>query len=415
MTDPIATFPNETYLNGLRNADLSVVDALYHEFRQPIAKAVQAAGGTYADGGTFFRVAIIHTARLVHEDKYPLDAPIYLFLKNLSVAQYRDWLLEKEQETPPIAEPSVEELPVIAGLPDQAALRALRMQIKAKKQFSKLQVEDQRQIQALANLRAQQTSDASAINLAPYEKSIGHLKILLGERGKIWETPLPSWVAIPLTDTLFHQTWSACEALERRMYSSQIPASKENKTIRNAFFTLLFLIVGYGALTWIFRDKSPNEVYENNFNPPASIVEDMAQRYAKDSIAPVRPEACIAGFRSADNHYTKKEWRYAATSLADMINDSLSVCQSDVFFYLAIVGLQLENPDLTLECISKIEDLERFGEDIYWYMALAYVKMAAIDPEQKDIARRAVERALSNTEVPERRVQAEKMLKELTE
>jgi hypothetical protein len=48
-------------------------------------------------------------------------------------------------------------------------------------------------------------------------------------------------------------------------------------------------------------------------------------------------------------------------------------------------------------------------------MALAYVKMAAIDPEQKDIARRAVERALSNTEVPERRVQAEKMLKELTE
>ena len=44
MNDPIATFPNETYLNGLRVADAVVVDALYNEFRQPIAKAVESAG-----------------------------------------------------------------------------------------------------------------------------------------------------------------------------------------------------------------------------------------------------------------------------------------------------------------------------------------------------------------------------------
>jgi len=415
MTDPIATFPNETYLNGLRNADLSVVDALYHEFRQPIAKAVQATGGTYADGGTFFRVAIIHTARLVHEDKYPVDAPIYLFLKNLSVAQYRDWLVEKEQEVPTIAVPSEEEIPVIASLPDSTSMLEVRLQIRAKRQFSKLQIEDQKNIQALATLQAEHRPEMAAINLAPYTKSIERLKILMGERGKTWDTPLPSWVAIPLTDTLFHKTWSACEALERRMYSSQIPASNENKTIRNAFIFMLLLTVGYAAYTWIFRDKSPVEVYENNFNPPASIVEDMAQRYSKDSIAPLRPQVCIDKFNEADVYYKKKEWRDAATSLASMIEDSLSVCQSDVFFYLSIVGLQLENPDLTLECISKIEDLDRYGEDIYWYMALAYVKMAAIDPEQKDIARRAVERALSNTEIPERRTQAEKMLEELAE
>jgi hypothetical protein len=415
MTDPIATFPNETYLNGLRNADLSVVDALYHEFRQPIAKAVQAAGGTYADGGTFFRVAIIHTARLIHEDKYPVEAPIYLFLKNLSVAQYRDWLLEKEQEIPPIAEPSEEEIPVIAALPDPAALHELRMQIRAKRQFSKLQVEDQKNIQTLATLVANHLPEMAATNIAPYTKSIDRLKILLGERGKTWETPLPSWVAIPLTDTLFHKTWSACEALERRMYSSQVPASNENKTIRNAFILMLLLTVGFAAYTWIIKDRSPVEVYEHNFNPPASIMDDMALRYAKDSIAPVRPEACISKFREADAYYKNKEWYDAATSLASMIEDSLSVCQSDVFFYLAIVGLQLENPDLTLECISKIEDLDRYGEDIYWYMALAYVKMAAIDPEQKDIARRAVQRALSNTEIPERRTRAEKMLEELAE
>ncbi len=48
-------------------------------------------------------------------------------------------------------------------------------------------------------------------------------------------------------------------------------------------------------------------------------------------------------------------------------------------------------------------------------MALAYVKIAAMDPTEKDIARRAVERARSNTEIPERREQAEKMLEDLAE
>ena len=97
------------------------------------------------------------------------------------------------------------------------------------------------------------------------------------------------------------------------------------------------------------------------------------------------------------------------------MDDSTATCQSDALFYLAIVGLQMDKPELSLECISKIEDLDRFGEDLYWYMALACVKIAVNDPAEKDFARRAVERALSNTEIPERRVQAEKMLEELGE
>ena len=98
-----------------------------------------------------------------------------------------------------------------------------------------------------------------------------------------------------------------------------------------------------------------------------------------------------------------------------MMDDSLLECQTDALFYLAIVGLELERPELSLECIAKMDDLERYGEDIYWYMALAYVQKAALDPSEKDIAKRAVERALSNTEIPERRQQAEKMLEELSE
>ena len=414
MNDPIATFPNETYLNGLREADASVVDALYNEFRHPVTRAVESVGGSYADGNTFFRVALIQTARMVKADRYSPDLPIYPFLKNLAVAQYRDWLIEKGQELHDLPEIPESETAIITALPDQPEMQELRKQIRAKRQFSKLTVDDQRQIQGLANQLIEPDPEARTLDPNPSKLAVEHYKNLLNERQQDWEQTLPALVVTALTDTHFHQIWSACEALERRLYSSQIPDSGENKTIRNAFILFVVLTLGYAVFTWLNRDRTPAEVYNNNFQPPASIVEDLRQRYAKDSIPPVRPEACTIAFGEADAYYKKREWRDAASALAGMMDDSLSVCQSDALFYLGIVGLQMDRPELTLECISKIEDLERFGEDIYWYMALAYVKIAAQDPSEKDIARRAVERALSNTEIPERRVQAEKMLEELT-
>ena len=120
-------------------------------------------------------------------------------------------------------------------------------------------------------------------------------------------------------------------------------------------------------------------------------------------------------FAEADDFYQKKEWRSAATVLAAMLEEASSDCQTDIYFYLAIVGLYLDRPELTLQCISKLDDLDRFGEDIYWYMALAYVKKAAIDPSEKDMAIRALERAMSNTEIHERRIQAKKMLEDLSD
>jgi hypothetical protein len=80
---------------------------------------------------------------------------------------------------------------------------------------------------------------------------------------------------------------------------------------------------------------------------------------------------------------------------------------------MAIAGLQPANPELSLECLSKISDIERYGEDLYWYQALAFVKIAAERPGKRNLARKAVERARSNTIIPERKAQAEKMLSEL--
>lgn len=413
MDIPDAIFPLETYLDGLRNADEAVVEGLYNEFRQPVTRAVEAAGGSYADGNTFFRVAVIQTAQWVQEGKYPEGTPIGLFIKNLSIAQYQDWVTEKGQELPPSPVPEPEELAIIQALPSSENQGIARKQIRAKRFWTRLSTEDQQRVQLVAARLAQSENETT---LSDAERgSIERYKTLMGKQEGAWENILPNWVVFPITNAPFHAIWAACESVEKRIESSQIPASGANKAILYAFFGLVILTFGYGLVQWLVRDKTPAEVYDNHYNPPKSILVDLAARYAQDSIAPVRPERCQLAFQEADQYYQKKEWREAATSLAEMMDDSLLACQTDALFYLAIVGLELERPDLSLECIAKMDDLERYGEDIYWYMALAYVQKAALDPTEKDIAKRAVERALSNTEIPERRQQAEKMLEELSE
>lgn len=412
MNLPAAIFPNETYLDGLSQADPSVLESIYNEFRQPIVKAVELAGGNYADGTAFFRVALIQMACLVKENKYPTEIPVEQFLQQLAVRQLLDWRMEKTSEEPPVQELTEQELAIQEQLPTQDSLRYFRGMIKAKRTFYRLETEDQKQVLGIAQ-RIQQgeiVSESDLLNpaLVKYKKNLGIIQVEP-------QSLLDGHIVEALTNPHFHLVWTACDAIEQRQPSAQIPTGGENKAIKYAFITLMVLSLGYAIISWFFRDQSPAEVYDQHFKPPSSIVADMAQRYAKDSIVPERPESCTIVFKEADAYYQKKEWRMAAGTLADMMDDAYKPCQSDALFYLAIIGLQMEKPDLTLECISKIEDLERFGEDIYWYMALAYVKKAALDPSEKEIARRAVERALSNTEIPERRAQAEKMLSELAD
>ncbi|MFN0214845.1 MAG: hypothetical protein ACKVT2_11365 [Saprospiraceae bacterium] len=415
MNEPIAIFPNETYISGLRDAESSVIEGLYNEFRLPVVKAIESAGGNYADGNAFFKVSVMQTARIVKSGNYPEEVPIFHFLKGLATAQYYNWLEEKGQKIPQQIKGADSEINLDVELPTPTELFEFRKQIKVKRQFSKLSKEDQAQIQSLVAQIKKEDQGAELIHLAQFRPNIERFKNLLGAKEEDWTITLPYWVLEPLTDHQFNQFWLACQAVERRLNSNQVPPEGENKIFRYAFIAFIMLTLGYAAFTWISRDRSPAKVYENNFQPPESILEDLANRYAADSISTLRPELCTIAFSRADAHYKQKEFREAARELAAMLDDSLIVCQSDALYYLAIVGLQLENPELTIECISKIEDLERYGEDIYWYMALAYVKLAAIDPAEKDIAKRALERAISNTEIPERRVQAEKMLEELSE
>lgn len=413
MTHHTAQFPNETYFDGLRQADAGVIESIYSEFRKPVTRAVEAAGGSSADGFTFFRVATIQASMLVRDQQAAEDIPVFYLLKNLAVAHFCDWAVEKGLELPELPAPSEEEAGFVIPLPNAETRQEFRTYIRAKRQFSRLDADCQKRILELAKDRSIGLSDprlegeATDACLEKYRQS-------LDATAETWVSGLPAPVVTALTDEHFQKAWTAAETLESRLIMGQSAETpRENKTTRNVLIALGLLLVGYAIWSFFGPAKTPKVVYEENFQPPASIMADRAARMAKDTAPVEHNEACEQLFQEADEHYKQKDYTQAASVLYTMLGDDMEGCSSDALFYLAIIGLQVEEPEITLDCLAKIPDLERFGEDLYWYQALAFVKLAAQNPARRDIARRAVERARSNTEIPERKVQAEKMLEQL--
>lgn len=393
---------------------------IYFHNRPQVARAVEAAGGSYADGTVFYRVAFIHAALATQEGHAPENATVAEYLKTLAVLHFRDWRTERKVSDEPVSADTL--IQPIDDLPTSEVMRPLRHAIWARRQFFRLSSDYRYRIQELADDAAQKPesrrirTEAEAVSEG-YGESLAAYKNLLKDYWDIWEVPFPRWVVMALNDSLFIRAWDQTQVYEQQLATAgEQPPTNVNHFWRNAFIVLGILTVLVVAVQWFMRPKTPKEVYSDNFSAPQSLLDDLSARQANspdnDSIG-IRTEACQLAFADADAAYRSKEYRAAAAALAEVLDDSNKTCHSDAYFYLAIIGLHLDEPGLTLECLSSIEDLSRYGEDLYWYQALAYVKMATKNPMMQDKAVRAVNRVISNTEIPERREQAEKMLRQL--
>jgi hypothetical protein len=415
VTHSTAQHPNEYYYNGLRTTDATVFEALYTEYRRAVTRAVEATGGSAADGNTFFRVAALHTASMARNQELDETLPIFYQIKNLAVAHYRDWATEKNLELPVMPAPSEEEANYHISIPGPEARSDFRQGIKARRQLSKLEPNCQKVVREMAkdasiglNDPRLETDSATAC-FDKYRQN-------LGATAEEWQGKLPAWAVSALSDEPFEKAWATAETLEIRLAMGHTAAKPaETKNIRNVFILLALLLTCYWLWNQFGPSKTPKAVYEENFTPPVSIMADRAARLAKNTAPTEQNPVCEQLFEEADKHYQDKAYEEAATILYSIVESDLEGCNSDALFYLAIIALKLEQPGIAIDCLAKIPDLDSFGEDLYWYQALAFVKIAAQNPMQRDIARRAVERARSNTEIPERRAQAEKMLEQLKE
>ena len=354
MNHPTGTLSSEAYIQGLQAYDEAIIEAIYVDFQQPVVRSLTALGGSEATGKSFFRTAVVEAAKQARGGEIKSEAPFFFQLKALATAHYTAWLTEREQPLPEIDfQPDVPEGTL--HIPGSEALSETRATIDAWK-------------------KGEQTDDAG------------------------------------------YALWEKIRRIEHRLSAVDKPPTKSNFN-RNLLIVFALLAGLYLAYIYLFSSKTPAQVYDENFTLPESILSDLRLRYGpergNDSVT-TRPSACEFLLQQADQFYKTKDYDSAQAVLLEILEDSLTACHSDALFYIGIIGLQQEEPELTLECFSKIEDLEHFGEDIYWYQALAFVKLAETNPLLREKATRAVERARSNALDSLRRVQAEKMLKQLS-
>lgn len=416
MTNTTGQFPNETYLNGLRDNPESTLAVVYDEFRRPVINAVTGRGGSEADGAVFFQAAALDAARLARAGRAPVQIPVSEWLKALSLAHYRDWLQERGQPMPLADEPPDESIAAI--LPDSAALQNTRSHIFAWKRLQRLEPACRHQLLEQARLPADESADTGEKEQAENESECA--KQYLSHLQKTASAPetMPEWAREALRDRDGYALWQRTQALENQ-YSSGEPAAPEPSRIWPwAIIALLVAAIGYGAYQFFSRPKTAAEVFADNFSPPASLLDDMGERYGaemgNDSVT-ARPNECMRLLQEADVYYRAKEFEAALDPLLLIVLDSTSICQSDAWYFLGIIQLELEDPATAIQCFAKIEDLTRYGEDLYWYQALAFVQLAKENPLMRDKAHRAVERALGNTNDPARREQAREMLKQLSQ
>lgn len=409
VTNSTGQFPNETYLNGLRDNPESTLAVLYDEFRKPVIQAISTLGGSDADGAVFFLAAANDAARLARAGEAPVHVPVFEWIKALAIAHYRDWLQERGQTTP-----SQDDSMTLA-LPGTEALRLTRRRIFAWKRLHRL---DHDCRQSLLEQAREMPSEETEV--APPGKETDCVKQYLTHLQTAGAplTEMPDWVLEALRDQEAYTVWQRTQTLENQWSAGQPAAPESNRTWPWAIAALLLVAIGYGAYQFFYRPKTAAEVFADNFAPPPSLLGDLESRYGaelgNDSVT-ARPNECMRLLQEADVYYRAKEFESALDPLLLIVLDSNSICQSDAWYFLGIIQLELEDPATAIQCFAKIEDLTRYGEDLYWYQALAFVQLAKENPLMRDKARRAVERAIGNTQDDSRREQAEKMLHQLSQ
>ncbi len=399
-------FPNESYLDGLRNDQESSIAVVYNEFRRPILQIFADKNMAEQDAIHYFQLAVIEAARMARAREIPASVSFPESLHALAMAHFR--ASTDAPESPSVGSFERDRTGWIP-VPAPEALRETQKKCTVWAILPDLdpecrtalldesggsEMEEKRNTCREQVLRALRQENASALS------------------------ELPDWVLPALRDAAGYSAWLHTQELEQGWRAdTPAPAQESNRIWRWAVAVFLVTIVGYSAFQFFVRPKTAAEVYADNFSPPGSLMADLRARYGaemgNDSVS-ARPSMCMLLLREADAYYQASDYKSAIDPLLLIVTDSAAICQSDAWYFLGIIQLQLEEPTTAVQCFAKIDDIERYGEDLYWYQALAFVQMAKGNPLLRDRAIRAVEQAIANIHDPKRRARAEAMLTNLS-
>lgn len=405
----------------LANAETATLEKIYREHRSAVIRRITSeGGGSFGDGAVFFRAAVTEAARQAHLGELPSDIELGNHLEQLALAHFRDWKAEKAEQMHPDEVEPVQDHPEadkIPHIPDPERLRETRAMIYAHRKWTQLDAYCKTEIEGMARQAIALTAVPPNACSEKYLRDLGHTSDL-------WEGSLPRSVVTALSAPYIRDLRERTEVIEARLAAGQpvegqVRDARKSRFARYMFFVLATALFSFIAYSW-YASRSAKSAYNANFDPPQSLVSDMNARLQalallEDSIVrPERPALCEQIIADADEQYKKGDYRRAASTLAQLLEvPEAQPCSSDAYYYLGILGLRLEDPEMTLMFFAKIEDLDRFGDDIYWFQALAYVKMAEQSPDERAVAVMALERARSNTDNEERKLKATEMMEKL--
>lgn len=356
-------------IQGLLTIDPSVVRTLYSDDRLSVVNTIVVQGGTPADGRIFFKTALFDLLNIGQHQFCPDDELFKALLPALATAQYESWKTERGVEVlsakkttwPPEAE---------SFIPTAEALAQTRTKLYAFKH---------------PTLHTDQ-----------------------------------DWAQAAAADTDGKALWDVFESVERQNDPVMAPppaAKPRSKVIDLILYGLLAAV----AIAWFFMNRGKREaqtVFDENFTVPKSIIADLEKRPNATMIedSSNTRDACMETLVEADKSWQTGAYQDAAAYLfflAEEEPNMPSVCRSDACFYLGLYFLKQNKPNEALYFISRVENLEAYGDDMVWYQALIYVKFAATQSDMKEKARRALERVESNTTDEARKKQAQAMLSKL--
>ncbi len=381
-------FSTKAYFDSLRQDAQFGTSVLYSLFRSE-AQHLAELGLSKAETAHCFRLAVSDAARLARAEQVPDGTPMGDFLKELGKAHaslMRPELANAWSEHP---------------LLDEASLRQTQQKAVVWSAVESLEPSCREQLfkapeSVEAAPCAQALQEALSDKDVPKEMQVAAIRDADGFR--VW-----------------HYAGEQEQAYQPSTPTQPLPEETNQNVWRWAVLALLGIIAVYAAYQFFFRPKTIAELYANNFNPPRSLLSDWEERYsANTSDAPVRiTEDCLLLIREADAAYQAGKLRNAMDPLLLIVLDTAAACQADAWLYLGIIQLRLKDPITAMQCFAKIEDLERFGEDIYWYQVMAYLQIAQNNPHQRERVAKAVELAIPNIKNPQRRAQAEALLENL--
>ncbi|MFZ4632860.1 MAG: hypothetical protein ACOYNO_01500 [Saprospiraceae bacterium] len=386
--------PNDNLADLLVSGNFEDIQHVYRECRQPILRSLEEAGCPDDEAGVFFRTALIEAAGLIANDQAPPQMPFAFWLKGLAKAHYFDRQQEQiSGDNAPETDFEASDIPV----PEAAERLEHR-----KKMFvwSKLAAMSAPCIDELAGTELEWPTKTDC------EKAFL-------ERLRLPEQETPAWVNNALTDVAGWQLYQTTASVERLTPTTNPVQQKSNNIIWWLWLGFFLFALSIFLYYTFFTTTKAKDAFEGNFEPPKSLLSDIRDRYGpargNDSIG-ARPADCDQLLETADRAYTRKAFDEAKDALLLIVIENESVCASDAWLYLAVISLEEKDPVTALESLSKIQDLEYFGEDIYWYQALAFVQLAAESSTMNSKAKGALNRFLDTSKDEVRRTKALEMM-----